>query len=411
MDLVQRQALLKRFTPLVMQWGVTGYSAAISLALSVLFARSMGSSAFGHYTYIYVIASVLVLAQDAGFNTLLLRERAAPSGSLQSRCDQLPTIALAHLLITTSLFFVVAGVLSPWLDGPSLMSGVVCFAMITLTQWQSSWFKGAGEFERDAVFIFCSRTVSALCVLLAVLVLGPQPLFIFGAWSLGLLLILGFYHKHFPPLVKVSWRFPVWAYRSSMSFFVVGLASILYNQIDIVMLRSHLGEVPAIGYYAVAARIHDGFLLLATPVALMLFRRMRVLMAAPGGGKRFSRAALKWAIVIGCCLAAGGWLLGPWMVGVLFGSAYAEGAKALIQLLFVALIFALPNYVLVQNAIATQRERFLAAGLSFAVAVNVVLNLYLIPLMGAEGAAWATVLTEMSLCVILTYGLRREVFD
>jgi len=41
--------------------------------------------------------------------------------------------------------------------------------------------------------------------------------------------------------------------------------------------------------------------------------------------------------------------------------------------------------------------------------VNVALNFYLIPSMGVEGAAWATVLTEVLLCGILSCGLRREV--
>lgn len=409
MDLVQRQVLFKRFTPLMMQWGVTGYSAAVSLGLSVLFARSMGSSAFGHYTYIYVLSSVLVLAQDAGFNTLLLRERAAPSVTLKSRCDQLPTIALLHLLVTTLLLVVMAGAFYGWVDAPSLMSGILCFTAITLMQWQSSWFKGAGKFERDAVFLFCSRSLSAIFVLVAVLTLGPSPVVVFLAWSAGLLLILALHFRHFPILVRIDWKFPGWAYRSSLSFFAVGLASTLYHQIDIIILRNLLGEIPAIGHYAVATRIHDGLLLLATPVVLMLFRRMRVLAMQPGAGTRFSRNAVVGALLIGIVLAVAGWIVGPWIVGMLFGNVYADGAQKLIQLLFLALVFALPNYVLEQNAIATQHERLLAISFFFAIAVNVALNFYLIPSMGVEGAAWATVLTEVLLCGILSCGLRREV--
>ncbi|MFK3799877.1 lipopolysaccharide biosynthesis protein [Pseudomonas sp. NPDC088444] len=410
MDLVQRQTLLKRFMPLMMQWGVTGYSAAVSLGLSVLFARSMGSSAFGHYTYIYVLASVLVLAQDVGFNTLLLRERAAPSANLQSHCDQLPTVALLHLLLTTVLFAAVAGVFYNWVDAPSLMSGILCFATITLMQWQSSWFKGAGKFERDAAFLFCSRTVSALFVLVAVLTIGPSPPVVFLAWSAGLLLTLALHHKHFPTLVSIEWKFPVWAYRSSLSFFAVGLASALYHQIDIIILRNLLGEIPAIGHYAVATRIQDGLMLLATPVVLMLFRRMRVLAMQPRAGNRFSRNAVFGAVLIGVALAVVGWNFGPWVVGILFGNVYAEGAHKLIQLLFLALVFALPNYVLEQNAIATQHERLLAISFLLALTVNVILNFYLIPVIGVEGAAWATILTEVVLCAVLTCGLRREVF-
>lgn len=410
MDLTHRTTLIRRLTPLVMQWGVTVYSAAVALGLSVLFARSMGSTAFGHYTYISVLASFIVLAQDAGFNTLLMRERTAPSSALKAHYDELPSIVLLHLLLTTTLFMGLTALLYRWLDGPSLIAGIFCFATITLTQWQSSWLKGAGHFERDAIFLFCGRSVSALLVLISVVCVGATPVSVFSAWGVGLLLSLACFHKNIPPVIKVRWKLPTWAYRSSLSFFAAGLASTLYHQIDIVMLRNTLGAVPAIGHYAVAARIYDGLLLLATPVVLMLFRRMRALAMSPQGDHGFSLNAALGASAIGVFLAVTGWLFGPWVISVLFGSIYAEGARAVVGLLFTALIFALPNYVLGQSAIAMQQERWLAGCLFFAVVVNVLLNFYLIPLRGIEGAAWSTLFTELSLTAALGWGLRKQLF-
>jgi O-antigen/teichoic acid export membrane protein len=410
MGMAQRTVLVKRFAPLAMQWGVTIYSAAVSLGLSVLFARSMGSAGFGHYTYIYVLASFLTLVQDAGFNTLLMRERTLPSAGLASHCRELPTIGLWHLLFTTALFVTITAVFHHWLDAPGLAAAIFCFATITLTQWQSSWFKGAGHFERDAVFLFAGRTVSALLVLTALLSFGASPAHIFTAWGVGLLLVLGCFRKDFPPLIVVPRKVPVWAYRSSVSFFALGLATTVYHHIDILLLRNILGEVPEIGHYAVATRVQDGVMLLSMPVALMLFRRMRFLATSPEGDNGFSLNAVLAAFGVGALLAVAGWLAGPWVIGLLFGSAYAEGSQTVVILLFAALIFALPNYVLEQSAIATQQERWFAGSLVFAVVVNVGLNLYLIPIKGVEGAAWATIFTEMSLCAVLAWGLRRKLF-
>ena len=411
MSAIKGPHIVRRFAPLVMQWGVTAYSAAVSLGLSVLFARSMGSTAFGHYTYIYVLASFLVLAQDAGFNTLLMRERSAPSATLSAHWNQLPTVALIHLCFTTLLFMVVAALLWDWLDAPSLLAAIFCFAAITLSQWQSSWFKGAGFFARDAVFMFCGRSASALFVLVSVMTFGASPRSIFLAWGAGLLLTLLCHHRYFPSFSRIDYKLPGWAYCSSISFFAVGLASTLYHQIDIVILRNLLGEVPAIGHYAVATRIHDGLLSLATPVMLMLFRRMRVLALQPGVNNRFSRGSVGGALVVGLVLALMGWIFGPWMVGLLFGHSYAEGAQTIIRLLFIALIFALPNYVLEQTAIATHHERLFAVSLMLAVCINVALNLYLVPLIGVVGAAWATIITEITLSVALIWGLRGKLFN
>jgi O-antigen/teichoic acid export membrane protein len=110
-------------------------------------------------------------------------------------------------------------------------------------------------------------------------------------------------------------------------------------------------------------------------------------------------------------LALAGWVFGPWLVGILFGNAYSEGAHTIIRLLFISLIFALPNYVMEQHAIATQQERWFAKSLIVAVAINIALNLALIPVSGVDGAAIATVLTEIGLCAALCLKLRRKLFS
>jgi len=408
MHVAERAAFFKRMVPLLMQWGATLYSVAVSLGLSVLFARSMGPSAFGNYTYVYVLASFLVLVQDGGFKTLLMRERVARSAVLLSRYDQLPSVALQHLLGSTIIFVLAAVLLSPWMGGFALAAGVFCFSAITLTQWLSALLRGAGEFQRDAVFLFAGRSLSAFLVVLAVFFCGATPVAIFLAWGVGLLLVLAGFHKDFPSIIKVPFRLPVWAYRSSVSFFVVGLASALYHQLDIVLLRHFLGNEPAVGHYAVAARMFDGVLLLAWPIALIAFRRMRTTASTDGSDLRFNFMALIVAFAAGLLLCAGSWLVGAWGVGLLFGSAYGIGAQGVIGWLFTALLFALPNVVLEQFAIATQHEKWFAACQVFAVCVSLTGNVLLVPAYGAQGAAWATIITEALLLVALIYGLWGE---
>lgn len=411
MHLVERATLIQRIMPLAMQWGATLYSVCVSLGLSVLFARTMGPSAFGSYTYIYVLASFLALSQDGGFNTLLIRERVAKSSLLLTRNDDLPTIALTHLLGSTIILIAFAVMLAPWLGSLSLACAIFCFCVITLTQWLSSWLRGAGEFGLDAFFLFCGRNLSALMVLSAVLIFGATPVSIFVGWGIGLLLVLVGFHKHFPTFAKVSFKPPFWAYRSSVSFFAIGAASALYHQMDIVVLRHFLNDNPDVGHYAVASRMFDGILLLAFPVALMVFRRMRTQAMMSSLNVSFSFSALRMAFVIGGALAVMGWLLGPWGIGLLFGSDYAQGACGVIGWLFTALIFALPNVVLEQLAIATHRERWFAGCLAFAVLVSLGCNAWLVPGLGAQGAALATILTECLLFVSLSWGLRHELMQ
>jgi Na+-driven multidrug efflux pump len=64
-------------------------------------------------------------------------------------------------------------------------------------------------------------------------------------------------------------------------------------------------------------------------------------------------------------------------------------------------------WVLYAVALSVGRERLLLRTALIGLAVNVGLNVLLIPRMGARGAAWATVAGEMVSVVVLATGLSR----
>ncbi|KPB72079.1 polysaccharide biosynthesis C-terminal domain-containing protein [Pseudomonas cannabina] len=396
-------SLLRKGSPLIFQWVSTFYGAAVSLGISILLARSMGPDAFGAYTYIYVLAMFLALIQDAGIRTLLLRERTSPTASLKTLNQALPNQALLHLVVSSLLLMLLSYLASYWIDGRALAAAVFCFGVITLVAWLSSWFKGVGEFSKDALFQVCARSLSALMILSSIAVFGLTPVAIFSAWGLGLLLTFLWFRRDLPTLVNAPLALPVWAYRSAFVFLLLDLLTTIYHRVDIVILHSVLGYVPEVGSYAVACRLIDGVMLLATPVALVLFRRIRHLAETPGGSTNFSRKSIVMAFAIGALLASCGWVSGGWGVGWLFGSAYVDETQPIMGWLSISLLFALPNFVLTQCAVATHRERFFLVSAAFSLLVNVCLNAWLVPLHGALGAAWATVSSEavLTLCLLL----------
>ncbi|KPX40376.1 putative polysaccharide biosynthesis protein [Pseudomonas syringae pv. helianthi] len=396
-------SLLKKGSPLIVQWLSTIYGAAMSLGISIFLARSMGPDAFGAYTYIYVLAMFLALIQDAGIKTLLLRERTSPTAALEALNRVLPSQALLHLVISSAVLMLGCYLASRWLDGVSLAAAVFCFGAITLVTWLSSWFKGAGAFSKDAFFQVCARSLSALMILSSIAVFGLTPVAIFSAWGLGLLLTFVWFRRDLPELIRAPLMLPVWAYRSAFVFLLLDLLTTIYHRVDIVILHSVLGYVPQVGSYAVACRLIDGVMLLATPVALVMFRRMRHLAETPDGSIDFSRKAILFAFAIGALLAGGGWMSGGWGVGLLFGDAYLDETQPIMEWLSISLFFALPNFMLTQCAVATHRERFFLICAAFSLLMNVCLNVWLVPLHGALGAAWATVSSEaiLTLCLVL----------
>lgn len=378
--------LLRRHD-LWLQWGASTICAMVSLGLSVLIARLMGPTLFGNYALWLGIGAVMGIFLDAGFRTLLLRERTAPTGGSQLQLEKDAPSMLGHLLLIGLPLGAIAGGVSGNWSGPGV---VLCFAAITLAQWYSAWLKGAGEFRLEAKWQLAGRLISASLIVAALLLFDPTPAIVFVAWAVGLLLAI----QVMGPRVSIPAALPVlMLYRGSLSFAAVDLATLIYNRADIILLYSY-SDAAEVGRYAAAYRLYDGILLLAAPLTLLLFRHMRL-----SPDLRPEVRAMGLALGAGIMLSTAGWLLGNPVTAYLFGPEFTQGH--LISWLLCALIFALPNGVLTQWAIARHQERYYALAAAAAASCNIALNVALIPQHGALGAAWATIATEALLGTLL----------
>jgi O-antigen/teichoic acid export membrane protein len=123
-----------------------------------------------------------------------------------------------------------------------------------------------------------------------------------------------------------------------------------------------------------------------------------------------TRAALP---VCACAIAASAvlWASAGWLIPVIYGGRYA-GAVPAFRVLLLSFPFLSLNLALTHQLIAWNGQRAYAALCALALAVNVVLNGRLIPLWSIEGAAWATLGTELVLtagCVMALWIQRAPV--
>ena len=65
----------------------------------------------------------------------------------------------------------------------------------------------------------------------------------------------------------------------------------------------------------------------------------------------------------------------------------------------------IPNLVLTQATLAIDQEYYYAKATCSAALINIILNLYLIPTMGAKGAAIGTIITEGLLLALVAKGI------
>ena len=386
------RALAKALTS---QWAATLYAAAVSVGLTFLLGRILGPAQFGQYSYILTVASIFAILQDGGFSTLIFRETAKAALTANTDRPPLMSLALGHLGATTLLGLALVP-LFPDADNLPLGAAVAYYALFTATALVSSSLKGHNNFAAEGLWRALSRTATALGVGIALLFPSPGPTAVF----LGLL--AGQAVACITPYGRALRVRPRLApsrevYAPCLAFLCISAATTIYFRCDIILLRLLTDDPAAVGNYAAAYRLIEGVIMLATPLAHIFFRTLRVSLNDTTAFKHSFTRMLGVMIALSIAATVGGLLLGPFILTLAFGDKYADAIPLLAWLLG-SLPFILPNYVLTQALVALGRERAYALLTVLAAVLNILLNLLLIPLLAAKGAALATIATEATLC-------------
>jgi O-antigen/teichoic acid export membrane protein len=376
------------------QWLSTIYVATISFVVSVLLARGLGVEGFGVYSYVLSLAGIFFIVQDGGYKTLIFRN--GVDG--YSKGDGLIGFGTGYLLLVTVSGVVIVMLFQPkyWLV---ILAAIICMSLVVLSEFVSSTLKGDGEFKLDALWKITIRTVSAIAILFVLFYYSNNEIsYLFIAWTFALLVVLIW------PLAKGWLRWPRInfssdLFRDNMVFLTIDVATVFYFRSDIVLLE-YYGHIEGdVGQYSAAYRILEGIILLATPVAQLSFRALRL----KTDQQQFFRLLcflLMIMLFTAILIIAMGMMWGSDLMVYVFGVQYKD-AGALLPLLLFSVLFILPNYILTQGSIALNREKGYAKIVVGVAVLNVLLNMWLIPDFGATGAAWATIFAEGVLCLSL----------
>lgn len=382
------------------QWLATVYVAGVSMLMTFLLGRLFGPEAFGRYSYIITLASIFAILQDGGFRTFIYRELTAPSFQLTQ--EKLFAVAHGHVIaVTVAGVFVLS--VYPWQDRWSLMIAVLSFGLATTTNFVSSYLKGEGKFDREAWWRVLTRSVTAAGILFFIFMFSLKVEWVLIGWIVGFIIVLAWQSEYsLKRAPAFEWNRQI--YTSIAALVAIDVATLIYFKIDLVMLRHMTDKLDQVGYYAAASRMLEGMILVLMPFGTVFFRDLRLRAAEPGKLVLWTGKLLLLAGAAVVLIAPVGWFFGKELLVFCFGPSYAQGQE-IIQWLFMALVFMIPNLFLTQSALAINQENYYAIGTCGAALLNIGLNLYLIPLYGAMGAVIGTITTEGFLTVFLATGI------
>jgi O-antigen/teichoic acid export membrane protein len=388
---------------------VSAASAGLLLILFVVAGRTLGDVEFGKFSFALALGTIFETLMDFGLHQATIRAVARDRSQATVLLHHTLGIKLIWGAVALLALMAAATVLRPEWDvriACYLLGGSLVIRSYMLTI--RGVLQGLERFGWDSVVVAADRAI--------LLVFGSAALFggsglrglaIAFVAARGTALALAAWLTH-AELGGVGIRFDRAIWRDlqttalPLGFFLVVLN--LYSYVDGVMLGVMRGNVET-GFYAAAYRTYEGMTYLPSIIAAVLTPRLSDLFVSNKvDHRRVALRGLAGAVSLALVVGAGAYVLATPLLAALFGSPFAPAAAPFrILCLGLPLVFAI--WVLHAIAISVNRERLLVKTALVGLTVNVGLNLYVIPRMGADGAALATVVGELVSMIMLIGGL------
>lgn len=392
------------------------FNATLAMILIGFLARTLGRTGFGEFSFAFVVASIGAIIADFGLGPWLTRASArepAASGLLLSRVlrIRLPLLILSSILLL--------GVMALYLHSAerllvlSLM--MVYVAGLGYAMIYESLLMGRGEVRAVSSSLLAGKFLELLLVG-TVLLTRPDT----GAAGASLAMAVACVARvlYVRSLARRSvgqgdhsplqgTAFPIAGVMAGAFPFAAGLILwTVYSKVDVLLLE-RLVAPDQLGIYTAAYRVLEALFLIPRSIVGVHFP----IYAEAWTHRRLDMthlAAPMRLLLVGSGAAAVVLIAAPGdVLRFLFGPDFSIGMDTM-RILGLALVPLFLNQFQAMYLGATDRQSDWLRNLGVVLVVNVLLNLTLIPRLGIQGAAIATLSSEMLLLTMFLIGHGRE---
>lgn len=385
---------------------------AISFITFTVIARLVDVAVTGEYFFAVSITSIFVTIADLGLTPVLIREMAAD--------EKRGRAAFARAMMAKAVLLPMTAALAigyAWLIGVhgETFTAVIIAALFVMAADATSvmWYgaiRGRRELRYEAAGMFMGQILTAIIGISAAylgygvigLVCG---LAVASLWNVG----WSVYHAFrlgLSPKGASQWS---WRELAAMAlpFALAGIFVKIYSYVDSQILRVIHGSV-AVGQYAVAYKLTYALQFMPMAFVAALYPGLSHAAqhdkgAIPGILKGSQRLMLLASVPMTALLSA----LSGRLIDLLYGAKYAGSVPTLMVLPWVLIPIFL-DFPIGSLLNSTRRAHLKTAAMGFAMVINVVLNFWWVPPLGAVGAAWAGVVSFWALFFIGWWYVRKD---
>jgi O-antigen/teichoic acid export membrane protein len=379
--------------------------------LTLVVSRHFGPTIFGVFSFLTTIVVSANTFSNLGLDVWMVREITKAPEKAKQYLSTILGLKAGTSLVTLLLVFMIFQATD--LPETTLhLLWILSISLIFNTVSQTLWHYGDcfKDFFYHSFLWAASNILKSLIGIALVLLYGELELLIIGivfAEALALILSLYVIRRRFGPFAP-QFQFSVWwSFLSRSAPIGLGVIfSVLYFRLDIVMLQL-MADDRVVGFYSAAYKLFEIVVILPHSLMIVLFPRLVEEFHTDRGTFEISfKKAFTVFLMVGSSIALICYSFSNEIIGLIYGNGFLFSVKVLdvlamaISLSF--LIFLLSNILIVSGREMTNTWILVGATI-----LNIALNLVWIPVHGAIGAAWATVICEIVLIGVLGFQFRK----
>jgi O-antigen/teichoic acid export membrane protein len=406
MNLVQRVA--KNTLSLIL---ASVISMVLGLFYGIYTARYLGPERYGTISFAIAFIGLFSVLTDIGIQQLALREIARDK-SLVGK--YLGNIAVLKVFLTIIAFGLIALTINLLKYPDPTVKVVYLIALSTVLSAFSGMFNSVFQaFEKMEYSSIGSILNSAsmlagglLAIYYGLSIMGFALIYVFSN-AIGLIYnVIIARRLGITPRLQVDYGFIKSLVRRALPFGIGGLFLVYYVWMARVMLSVMVNN-EAVGYYSAAYNLMASLNFVPSAFVLSLFPLMAIFFK--GSDKSLDkvfRLGIKYMYMLALPMAVGVTLLAKEIIALIYGPKFLPSAMAL-EILIWAEFFIFIDVLLSQMLLSINKENITMINAGLGAALNIGLNLVLIPRLGIEGSALATLATEFYFFVISFIILKR----
>ena len=379
-------------------WLILGHSVRLGagMVIGIWLARHLGPEAFGSLAYALAFVALFFPIANLGLEGILtrrivLRHEHAP---LYLGTTFLLRLIGAAAAVTTAILIAMHVERKTFaVDLCLILSASLVFRPFFVLE---SWYQAEALNRRVAIAAIVATIGASVAKSLFILLDLPIQWLAgayaseYAVYAMALVTLLSRGSIATPHRWHVSPRLARQFLAESWPLTLSAAATAVYLKIDVIMLGA-LRDEQEVGAYAVAALLSEAWYFLPTTFATALFPLLVSLKTSePGRYGAYLQDAYSLLFAAGLVIAIAMSSCSHWIIGILYGSAYAQAALILaIHVWATPFIFMQKltgKWLIAENLIKLSLVAHVLGAVT-----NFVANLFLIEWMGGTGAALATV--------------------